>query len=368
MAGRIYLSPPDLSGHELQYIQDAVASNWIAPFGPQLDTFTHTLKQITGSAYVEPVNSGTSAIHLALLALGISTGDLVFCPTFTFAASVFPVLYQHAIPVFIDSESDTWNMDPDLLEQAILDAIEQKLPVKAIVLVHIYGFPAQLDRITAIAQKYNLYLIEDAAESLGTTYKDRQTGTFGDIGVLSFNGNKIVTGGNGGAVLTNDPLLLEKVSKLANQAKENKPYYEHAEIGYNYRMCNINAAIALGQLEQLSEKIEKKKKIRDWYSTHLKGFAEVKTTIQGIDNAWLTCIELPASVTPDHIISCLEKENIESRRLWNPMHNQPVFKQYQAYRNGCADSIFSSGLCLPSGTRLIEEDIIHITDIMKRSL
>ena len=225
MAERIYLSPPDLTGNEVQYIQDAMASNWIAPFGPMLKALEHTLKTITGSACVEPVNSGTSAIHLALLALHIQEGDIVFCPTFTFAASVFPVLYQKAKPVFIDSEMDSWNMDPVLLEQAIVDARDQKLKIKAIILVHIYGFPAQVEKIKAIAQKYTLAIIEDAAESLGSTIHGKHTGTFGDIGVLSFNGNKIVTGGNGGAVLTSDPILLEKVSKLSNQAKEDKPYY-----------------------------------------------------------------------------------------------------------------------------------------------
>lgn len=368
MAERIYLSPPDLSGNEVQYIQEAMASNWIAPFGPMLETFKNKLKIITGSAFVEPVNSGTSAIHLALLALNIQEGDVVFCPTFTFAASVFPVLYQKATPVFIDSETDSWNMDPDLLEQAIRDAIDQQLKIKAIILVHIYGFPAQVQRIKQIAQTFNLYIIEDAAESLGTTVDGKHTGTFGSIGILSFNGNKIITGGNGGAVLTDDSILSEKISKLSNQAKEDKPFYEHLEIGYNYRMCNINAAIALGQVEQLHEKITKKKQIRLWYKQYLQGFAQVKTVPHADDNAWLTCVELPSAVSPESIIQSLEKEHIESRRVWNPMHQQPVFKGYQAYINGNSDSFFATGVCLPSGTKLLEKDIIHITDIMKCSL
>jgi len=368
MSERIYLSPPDLSGNEARYIQEAVASNWIAPFGPMLESLKNKLQAITGSSFVEPVNSGTSAMHLALLALNIQEGDVVFCPTFTFAASVFPVLYQKAKPIFIDSELDTWNMDPELLEQAILDAIEQKLPIKAIVVVHIYGFPAQINRIKRIAQKYKLYIIEDAAESLGSTIQGIQTGTFGDVGIVSFNGNKIVTGGSGGAVLTDNVLLIEKVSKLSNQSKEDKPYYEHFEVGYNYRMCNINAAIVLGQLEQLNEKIVKKKQIRAWYKEHLKSFARVKMIQGEEDNAWLTCVEIPSTSSPEKIVACLEKENIESRRLWNPMHQQPVFKEYTAYLNGHADSIFSTGICLPSGTKLLEKDIIHISDIIKRSL
>lgn len=368
MTKRIYLSPPDLSGNEVQYIQEAMASNWIAPFGPMLSAFKDKLKTITGSAFVEPVNSGTSAIHLALVALNIQEGDIVFCPTFTFAASIFPVLYQKAIPVFIDSEMDSWNIDPNLLEHAIQDAIDQKLKIKAIILVHIYGFPAQVKRIREIAQKFNLFIIEDAAESLGSTIDGKYTGTLGTIGILSFNGNKIITGGNGGAVLTNDLFLHEKISKLSNQAKEDKPYYEHLEIGYNYRMCNINAAIALGQIEQLNEKIEKKKQIRLWYQLHLQGFMKVKTLKHSTDNAWLTCVELPPQTSPEFLIECLDKAQIESRRMWNPMHQQPVFKRYQAYINGNSDSIFGRGICLPSGTKLVEKDIIHITDIMKRSL
>jgi len=368
MSDRIYLSPPDLSGNEARYIQEAVASNWIAPFGPMLESLKNKLQTITGSSFVEPVNSGTSAMHLALLALNIQEGDVVFCPTFTFAASVFPVLYQKAKPIFIDSESDTWNMDPELLEQAISDAIEHRLPIKAIIVVHIYGFPAQINRIKLIAQKYNLYVIEDAAESLGSTIQGLQTGTLGDVGILSFNGNKIVTGGNGGAVLTNDLVLIEKVSKLSNQAKEDKPYYEHLEVGYNYRMCNINAAIALGQVELLAEKITKKRQIRTWYKKHLNDFCPVKMIQGADDNAWLTCVQIPATSSPEKIIASLEKENIESRRLWNPMHQQPVFKEYTAYLNGYADSIFNTGICLPSGTKLLEKDIIHISDIIKRSL
>lgn len=368
MSERIYLSPPDLTGNEVQYIQEAIASNWIAPFGPMLEAFEHKLKLITGSTYVGSVNSGTSAIHLALLALNIQEGDVVFCPCLTFAASVFPVLYQKAKPIFVDSEMDSWNMDPDLLEQAIWDALDQKLKIKAIILVHIYGFPAQIERIKIIAQKYNLFLIEDAAESLGSTINGMQTGTLGDVGILSFNGNKIVTGGNGGAVLTQDPFVFERVIKLSNQAKEDKPYYEHVEVGYNYRMCNINAALALGQVEQLNEKIAKKKQIRAWYQHHLQGYAHVKTVQKGVDNAWLTCVELPSTASPENCIQGLEKENIESRRMWNPMHQQPVFKEYPAYLNGNSDSIFSTGICLPSGTKLLEKDIIHITDIVKRSL
>ena len=369
MNKRIYLSPPDLSGNEGLYIQQTLESNWIAPFGPQLDFLVSLLKEKTGISYAEPVNSGTSAIHLALLALGVSEGDVVFCPSFTFAASIFPVLYQKAIPVFIDSEDQSWNMDASLLEQAIQDAIDKKQKPKAIILVHIYGFPAQLEKIIAVARKYNLVIIEDAAESVGSSYNGQATGTFGNIGAVSFNGNKLVTGGTGGAVLTNDAYLFQKVSYLANQAKENTPYYEHKEIGYNYRMSNINAAIVRAQLEQLEQKIEKKKQIRYWYDMYLQGFATVKYVETGIDNAWLTCIEFADTGTdPESIRLLLEANNIESRRVWNPMHQQPVFKGSAFYLNGVSDSIFCNGLCLPSGTKLMEEDIVHITDIMKRSL
>lgn len=370
MQQRVYLSPPDLSGNEFRYIQEAMESNWIAPFGPRLDAFTALLKQHTGALYAEPVQSGTAAIHLALLALDIQEGDVIFCPAFTFAASVFPVLYQKAIPVFIDSESETWNMDPVLLEQAILDAISKKQRPKAIILVHIYGFPALVDQILALAVRYQLHVIEDAAEALGCTYQGKAVGTFGTIGTVSFNGNKLVTGGTGGAVLTNNELLYQSMCVMANQAKENKPYYEHLQVGYNYRMSNINAAIAHAQLEQLEEKIHKKKQIRNWYKQHLPGIAVVKESAIGTDNAWLTCVQFykPNNTLPEKILLALESENIESRRLWNPMHQQPVFKDCTAYINGISDSIFNSGLCLPSGTQLVEKDIIHISDIIKRSL
>ncbi len=368
MQKRVYLSPPDLSGNELRYIQEAIESNWIAPSGPQLDSFTALLKKQTGTSYVVPVNSGTSAIHLALLALNIQQGDLVFCPTFTFAASVFPVLYQKATPVFIDSEIDSWNMDPALLEQAILDSIENKQTPKAIILVHIYGFPAMVDQILAVAATYNLHVIEDAAEALGATYNGKPLGSFGHVGALSFNGNKLVTGGAGGAVITNDEVVFTTVSVLSNQAKEEKSYYEHLQVGYNYRMCNVNAAIAFAQLEQLEQKIHAKKLIRKWYTTHLSGIAKIKQSAAGIDNAWLTCVEFTSPESPEKVRLALEEENIESRNLWNPMHRQPVFKGYTAYLNGVSDALFDTGLCLPSGTQLIEKDIIHITDIIKRSL
>lgn len=368
MQKRVYLSPPDLSGNELQYVQEAIASNWIAPAGPQLDALVLQLKERTGAAYVLPVNSGTSAIHLALLSLQVGPGDVVFCPTFTFAASVFPVLYQKATPIFIDCEADTWNMDPILLEQAIKDCIQQHKKPKAIILAHIYGFAAQLEKIVAIATRYNVALIEDAAESLGTSYDSKHTGTFSAVGILSFNGNKIVTGGTGGAVLTNDEVLYNQMLLLSNQAKEDKPYYEHKAVGYNYRLCNVNAAIARAQIEQLDQKITKKKNIRNWYTKHLSGLATVKYSSVGVDNAWLTCIQLPEGILPEVIRQKLEEHQIESRRLWNPMHAQPVFEKEIFYSNGNADSIYSTGLCLPSGTQLNEEDIIHIADIIKYSL
>ncbi|MBC7450585.1 MAG: DegT/DnrJ/EryC1/StrS family aminotransferase [Cytophagales bacterium] len=365
---RMYLSPPDMSGSEFEYVQQAFDSNWIAPFGPALEQLKQTLTEQTGSAFAEPVNTGTAAIHLALIAAGIQQNDIVFCPTFTFVGSVFPVLYQNATPVFIDSEITTWNMDPVLLEQAIKDILQEGEKPKAIIVVHLYGFPALLDPILKIASIYNLIVIEDAAESLGATYNGQQTGTFGLLGALSFNGNKIVTGGSGGAVLTADERLYQRICKLANQSKEDKSYYEHWDIGYNYRLSNISAAIALGQLEQLNEKITKKKYIRSVYKSLLHGAAEVKETTVGSDNAWLTCILLPSGKDPEALRLILEEHNIESRRLWNPMHRQPVFKNSIVYINGISDNLFQRGLCLPSGTALEEEDIRIVTDIMKTYL
>ena len=363
---RMYLSPPDMSGREFEYVQQAFATNWIAPFGPAIEGLKNEIKVQTGAAYTEPLNSGTSALHLALITAGIKEEDVVFCPTFTFAASIFPVMYQKAVPVFIDSEPQTWNMDPELLEQAIKDAIKSGNKPKAIILVHLYGFPAQINKIVALAQKYRLILIEDAAEAVGSTYEGKHVGRFGLFGVLSFNGNKIITGGTGGAIITE--VCYNHVCKLANQAKEDKPFYVHNEVGYNYRLSNINAAIALAQMEQLEDKIKKKKHIRSTYKDLLQGYAEVKYSDIGSDNAWLTCILLPEKHDPETTRLALEEYNIESRRLWNPMHQQPVFKYNKSYLNGISDSLFQRGLCLPSGSSLQNEDLIHITDIVKSSL
>jgi pyridoxal phosphate-dependent aminotransferase EpsN len=368
MNKRIYLSPPDLTGNEFEYVQDALASNWVSSVGTHLEVLVADLKKITRSAYILPVNSGTSAIHLALLALNVSEGDVVFCPTFTFAATVFPVCYQKAIPVFIDCETETWNMDPVLLEQAIVDSLQQNKKTKAIILAHIYGFPAQLDKIILLAQKYNLAIIEDAAESLGSTCKDRALGTFTAIGITSFNGNKITTGGNGGAIFTADVELYNRMNLLSNQAKEDNNFYEHLHVGYNYRMCNVNAAIIRGQLEQLEQKVAKKHLIRDWYAKHLPSIITVKYSTIGMDNAWLTCILVPDNRSPAAIQQVLADNNIESRRLWNPMHCQPIFKDATFYSNGTADHIFSRGLSLPSGTQLTEADVIHIVGIIKSCL
>ena len=368
MNKRIYLSPPDLTGNELAYVQDAIASNWVTSVGPYLQELAIDLKKKTGSNFVLPVNSGTSAIHLALMALQVEKGDIVFCPTFTFAATVFPVCYQNATPIFIDSEEATWNMDPILLEQAIVDALQQNKKPKAIIVAHIYGFPAQIEKICKIAQTYKLEVIEDAAEALGSTYNNQHVGSFSAVGLVSFNGNKITTGGNGGALFTDDVVLYDRMNRLSNQAKEDKPYYEHAEVGYNYRMCNVNAAIVRAQIEQLDLKIAKKKVIRAWYKKHLAGIVAIKHSLIGTDNAWLTCICLPKNIHPEKIINALERNGIESRRLWNPMHQQPVFKDAVFYSSGVSDSIFNQGVCLPSGTSLNEEDIVHIVAIIKQSL
>jgi pyridoxal phosphate-dependent aminotransferase EpsN len=368
MNKRIYLSPPDLTGNEFEYVQDALASNWVSSVGTHLKALVVHLKKITRSTYILPVNSGTSAIHLALLALNVSEGDVVFCPTFTFAATVFPICYLKAKPIFIDSESHTWNMDPVLLEQAIIDSLHLNEKPKAIILAHIYGFSAQLEKIIQIAQKYGIIIIEDAAESLGSTYKDQALGTFTAIGITSFNGNKITTGGNGGAIFTDDLELYNRMHLLSNQAKEDNNFYEHLHVGYNYRMCNVNAAIIRGQLEQLEQKVAKKRLIRDWYAKHFSGGVSIKYSTIGIDNAWLTCILVPDNCSPEEIQQVLTDNNIESRRLWNPMHSQPVFKNATFYSNGTADHIFSRGLSLPSGTQLTEADVIHIVGIIKSCL
>ncbi|MFI5359836.1 MAG: DegT/DnrJ/EryC1/StrS family aminotransferase, partial [Halanaerobiales bacterium] len=325
MSEKIWLSSPHMSdeGYEMEYIQEAFASNWIAPLGANVDGFERELAAKVGAKHAVALSSGTAAIHMALKAVGVGKGDIVFCQDLTFAATVNPVIYQNATPVFIDSDLQTWNMDPAALEAAF-----KKYPeVKAVIVVHLYGLSADLDPILALCKKYNVPLIEDAAESLGTTYKGKYTGTFGDYGIFSFNGNKIITTSGGGMLVSNNEERIQKVRFWATQARDRARHYQHSEIGYNYRMSNVLAGIGRGQLKVLDERIEKKRYIYEFYKrelSNLDGVEMMPINEWNEPNCWLSCITLSGKVRPLDIIELLEKENIESRPIWKPMHMQPV--------------------------------------------
>ena len=367
---RIYLSPPHMSDTELTYVQDAFASNWIAPLGPYVDKFENEIENYVGIANCAALSSGTAAIHLALILAGVEEGDHVICPSFTFSASANPILYQKAIPVFVDSEMETWNMDPDLLKRAIEFCIGKNKKPKAIILVHLYGMPCKLKELLQIAEDYQITVIEDAAESLGSTYNGKQTGTFGKFGVLSFNGNKIITTSGGGALLSEDKIAIEKARFLATQSRDKALHYQHSEIGYNYRMSNICAAIGCGQMEVLQTRILQRRKNFELYNKMLSsipGIQFLPETKNNFSNRWLTTITVDPEISGMNnieIISLLEKENIESRPLWKPLHLQPVFANYPSFPNGNSEAIFNSGLCLPSGSSLHTDDLSRICDLI----
>ena len=372
MNAKIWLSSPHMGEMEQVYVKNAFETNWIAPLGPHVDGFEKELQVLTKANFAAALNSGTSAIHLALILLDVKHGDEVLCQSFTFSASANPIVYQGAIPIFIDSEPETWNMCPTHLEAAIVDRLQKGKKPKAIIPVHLYGMPAQMNEILAIALKYDIPVVEDAAEALGSTYFGKSCGNLGKFGVLSFNGNKIITTSGGGALLGNDDLLIKKARFLATQARDQAPHYQHSEIGYNYRMSNVLAAIGRGQLEVLGNRVAQRRSNYDYYLKSL-------STIPGISflaepngffsNRWLTCILVNPSetggITREDIRLKLEGENIESRPLWKPMHKQPIFENYPYYGENIAEQLFENGLCIPSGSNLIEEDLFRTVEIIK---
>jgi dTDP-4-amino-4,6-dideoxygalactose transaminase len=368
---RIYLSPPHMCGKELEYIQEAFTSNWIAPVGPHVDAFEKEFCALISGKNAAATSSGTAALHLALMLCDVHEGDAVACSTFTFAGSAFPIRYLSAIPVFIDSEKQSWNMDPQLLEEAAKNMLKKGKRIKTAIVVHLYGQSADLSPIISICNKYDIILIEDAAESLGATYHDKQTGTFGKIGVFSFNGNKIVTTSGGGMLVSDEKPIVEKARFLATQARDLFPYYEHSSIGYNYRLSNICAAIGRGQLSILKVRIEKKRDIFNFYHRVLSGIPGISFMPEapyGKSNRWLTCLTIDpntAKTTAERLRLALEKENIESRPLWKPMHLQPIFQQYPAFISGISEKLFTDGLCLPSGTNLSSEELDRISVCIK---
>jgi len=367
---KIWLSSPHISLNEQRYVNEAFKANWIAPVGPHIDAFENNLSKISNNYHVVALNSGTAAIHLALLVLGVKRNDNVICSSFTFAASTNPIVYLGARPVLIDSEKETWNMCPNLLEKAIVELSAKNEKPKAIVLVHLYGCPAKLTEIISISKKYNIPIIEDAAEAIGSTFDDKPLGTFGDLGVFSFNGNKIITTSSGGALISKNTSFIKKAKFLATQAREDSPHYEHKEIGYNYRMSNVCAAIGLGQLEVLNKRVEKRRYIYDYYKNKLSEIKQIKflDELPGyVSNRWLTTIlfEEGAVIKRETVRLNLLKYNIESRPLWKPMHLQPVFKDCQVFENGVSEDIFNRGLCLPSGSNMNDLDLNRVIENIK---
>lgn len=368
---RMWLSSPHMGGNEQKYVQEAFDTNWVAPLGPNVNGFEQDICEYTGANYCAALASGTSAIHLALILLGVEQGDEVLVSTFTFSATVNPIIYQKATPVFIDSELETWNMCPDTLERAILDRIQLGKKPKAIVLVHLYGMPSKMDEILEIALKYDIPIIEDAAEALGAKYKGKQMGTFGDIGIYSFNGNKIITTSGGGALVSKTSEYVSKAVFLATQARDHAPHYQHSNIGYNYRMSNIVAGIGRGQMEVLDSRIQLRRRNRAFYFENLKGYSNIAFQTENeqmFSNYWLTCILTDGYDTREKIRLALEEENIESRPLWKPMHKQPIFKDSPSYLTGVSEDLFERGLCLPSGSNLNKFDLERVTDIIHSSL
>ncbi|TDE04563.1 DegT/DnrJ/EryC1/StrS family aminotransferase [Flavobacterium hiemivividum] len=361
---KIWLSTPHMGGNEQKYIQEAFDSNWIAPMGPNLAIFEENLEKYLGLGHVAVLNSGTAAIHLALILLGVKSGDEVLCQSMTFSASVNPIIYLGAIPVFIDSEPETWNLCPIALESAIVDRIAKGKKPKVIIAVDLYGVPYKIKEIRAIANHYSIPILEDSAEALGSCYKGRRCGTFGDISILSFNGSKIITTSGGGAIVTNSVALKEKAIFLATQAKEDAPHYQHVEIGYNYRMSNICAGIGRGQMEVLQKHLLLRTEMHEFYLDlfkDIKGVTVFTAPNDGyVSNYWLSTILVEPTktlgISRETIRLKLEEANIESRPLWKPMHLQPVFDKYPYYGNYVAETLFINGLCLPSGSNLTMAD------------
>lgn len=358
---RIFLSSPHMSdeGYEQAYVKEAFDTNWIAPLGTNVDEFEKELAEKVGIKSAVALSSGTAAIHLALKAAGVEKGNVVFCSTLTFSATANPIIYQDAIPVFIDSDYKTWNMDPDALEEAFVKYPE----VKAVIVVHLYGMSADMDRIVELCNKYDVVLIEDAAESLGTCYKGQHTGTFGDYGIFSFNGNKIITTSGGGMLVSNNEERIQKAKFWATQSRDQARHYQHSELGYNYRMSNVSAGIGRGQLKVLDNRVVKKNHILDFYKEHLndlEGIQFMPDNEWDKANYWLSAALLNNEVRPIDIMKALEEENIESRPVWKPMHMQPFFKEFDFIGRGISEELFVNGICLPSDSKMTMEDLERV--------
>ena len=370
---RIFLSLGQYSGSELQFVQNAINNNWVTSGGSDVDAFEIALQHfLEGPSFVTGLSSGTAAIHLGLILLGVQAGDVVLCQSMTFSASANPILYQGATPVFIDSESQTWNLCPIALEQAIVSELAKGKKTKAIIAVHLYGVPYQIEAVRAVADAYQIPILEDSAEALGSAYKGQKCGTFGDIGVLSFNGNKIITTSGGGAIVTPTAALKQKAVFYATQSRDDAPHYQHSAIGYNYRMSNICAGIGRGQMEVLDDHVMKRRAMHDFYADFFQNYKGISVfTVPNEDyfaNYWLSAIVvdplLANGLTRETLRLALEAENIESRPLWKPMHLQPIFEKYPYYGGTVSESLFDNGLCMPSGSNLFDADRERIAMVL----
>ena len=373
MKPKIWLSSPHMGGNELKYVNEAFETNWVAPLGPNVTGFEQELAAYLKVKHCAALVSGTAALHMALINLGVTHGDEVVCQSFTFSASANPIVYLGATPVFVDSETETWNMDPNLLEVAIKDRMAKGKKPKAIVVVHLYGMPAKIDEILSIAQRYEIPVVEDAAEAIGSTYKGKNCGTFGVMGVLSFNGNKIITTSGGGALVSENEGYIKNTRFLSTQARDVAPHYQHSKIGYNYRMSNIVAGIGRGQLEVLNLRVQQRRANNQFYRSllgSLEGITFLTESNETFSNYWLTAILIDPKIgiSREDVRLGLEADNIESRPLWKPMHLQPVFSGAPAYTNGFSEYAFENGLCLPSGSNLTDEDRSRIVNQLKKIL
>ena len=375
MKSRIWLSPPHMGGEELKYVKKAFKNNWIAPVGPNITQFESDLENYLGkNKYVCLLSSGTAAIHLGLLLLGVKKDDEVLCQSMTFNASANPIIYLGAKPIFIDSELETWNLSPHYLEKAIIDRIKKGKKPKAIIVVDLYGSPFKVEEILHISKKYNIPILEDSAEALGSKYKNKKCGNFGDISILSFNGNKIITTSGGGALITSSKKIKEKALFYSTQARDLAPHYQHSKIGYNYRISNISAGIGIGQLKVLNKRIKERRKNNIFYKKlflNIKGVDVFQTINKNyFSNYWLTTIIIDKNIIKDisreDLRVLLEKENIESRPLWKPMHLQPIFKNFPYYGEKNSEYLFENGLCLPSGSNLSNDQKKRISKIIRK--
>ncbi len=359
-----------MGGAEQSYIKRAFDTNWIAPLGPNVDGFEGDIENyLLQSSHVAVLSSGTAAIHLGLKLLNVGQGDEVLCQSFTFSASANPISYLGATPIFVDSEEDTWNLSPELLEEAIKDRMRLGKKPKAIIAVHLYGMPYKVDGIQRISKEYGIPVLEDSAEALGSMYRNIKCGTFGDIGILSFNGNKIITTSGGGALVTKNKAIKQKAVFLATQARDEAPHYQHSVIGHNYRMSNVLAGIGRGQMEVLDHRVAARRFNYEYYKANLNGNPGLRfldENEENYSNRWLTCIVTDSFEMREEIRHCLLDDNIESRPLWKPMHMQPVFEQFPNYTNGVSENLFNKGLCLPSGSNLTTEELDRTIHCIKK--